>query len=141
MNNFIKKEIENGNIYNYKDPRAYKGLNEYYISDDKANYYIERHKNSTKEFEIGDIVFIKSFKYNNNNIGKNHLFVIVDKNNKLIPIEYFGMILSSNLEKKKYKTNLLIKKNDIEFYIGKVSKEAINKYNKLHKELRELIYE
>lgn len=70
MNNFIKKEIENGNIYNYKDPRAYKVLNEYYISDNEANYYIERHKNSTKEFEIGDIVFVKSFKYNDNNIVK-----------------------------------------------------------------------
>ena len=141
MNNFIKKEYEKGNIYYFKDSKAYEILDEYYISEEEADYYIEKHKNKTKEFEIGDIVFVKSFKYNNGNIGKNHLFVIVDKNNKIIPIEYFGMILSSNLEKKKYKNNLVIKNSDIEFYVGKVSKEAIKKYNKIYKKSKELVYE
>lgn len=163
MNNFIKKEYEKGNIYYFKDSKAYEILDEYYISEEEADYYIEKHKNKTKEFEIGDIIFVKSFKYNNGNIGKNHLFVIVDKNNKIIPIEYFGMILSSNLEKKKYKNNLVIKKNntnnlnkdsiiktdyiyyiknsDIEFYVGKVSKGAIKKYNKIYKKSKELVYE
>lgn len=141
MNNFIKKEYEKGNIYYFKDSNAYEILDEYYISEEEADYYIEKHKNKTKEFEIGDIVFVKSFKYNNGNIGKNHLFVIVDKNNKIIPIEYFGMILSSNLEKKKYKNNLVIKNSDIEFYVGKVSKEAIKKYNKIYKKSKELVYE
>ena len=73
------------------------------------------------------------------------------------------MILSSNLEKKKYKNNLIIKKNNtnnlnkdsiiktdyiyyiknsnIEFYVGKVLKEAIKKYNKLYKKSKKLVYE
>ena len=40
MNNFIKKEFEKGNIYYFKDPKAYKILNEY-INREKELLYIE----------------------------------------------------------------------------------------------------
>lgn len=44
--------------------------------------------------------------------GNNHLFVIIDQNNVAVPIENFGMIISSQIEKLKYNQNKLIKKNN-----------------------------
>lgn len=44
--------------------------------------------------------------------GNNHLFVIISDDNEYIPIEYFGMIVSSRIEKAKYKANIKINKND-----------------------------
>ena len=56
-------------------------------------------------YKIGDIVFVKKYEYENGKEGNNHLFVIIDQNNFAIPIESFGMIISSQLKKLKYKTN------------------------------------
>ena len=101
-------------------------------------------------YEIGDIVFVKEYTYSNGKIGNNHLFVIIDQNNTAVPIENFGMLISSNLEKLKFKTNSLLEKNSennlhkdsivktdviykilneqILFKIGKVDKEKIEEY-------------
>ncbi|MBO5413094.1 MAG: type II toxin-antitoxin system PemK/MazF family toxin [Clostridia bacterium] len=62
-------------------------------------------------YEIGDIVFVKEYHYVNGEKGTNHLFVIVDQNNIAIPIENFGMLISSNLDKLKYNSNKLIEKD------------------------------
>lgn len=64
-------------------------------------------------YEIGDIVFVKKYNYPDGNEGKNHFFVIIDQNNIAVPIENFGMLISSNLEKLKYKANKLIEKSEI----------------------------
>lgn len=71
-----------------------------------------------KKYEIGDIVFVSEYEYNNDRIGKNHLFVIIDADDEqLIPIEYFGLIVSSHREKannkSKFKFNELLNKNKI----------------------------
>ena len=65
--------------------------------------------NVQSKYEVGDIVFVSKFKYkNNDNDGKNHLFVIInDDGEKLIPIEYFGLILSSHREKAKDNSNFV----------------------------------
>lgn len=103
-------------------------------------------------YEIGDIVFVKKYVYPNGNFGENHFFVIIDKNNIAIPIEYFGMLISSKLDKLKYKSNIFLKKDDtnqlnkdsivktdvvykilnsqIIFKIGKVDKQRIEDYKK-----------
>lgn len=65
-----------------------------------------------EKYEIGDIVFVSKYKYENGQDGNNHLFVIISDDNEYIPIEYFGMIVSSRIEKAKYKTNIKINKND-----------------------------
>lgn len=62
-------------------------------------------------YQIGDIVFVKSYTYTDGKEGKNHLFVIVDQNNMAVPIENFGMLISSQLNKLRYKTNKFIEKN------------------------------
>ena len=64
-------------------------------------------------YEIGDIVFVKNYFYLNGKKGQNHLFVIIDQNNIAIPIENFGMLISSKLDKLKYNTNKLIEKDDL----------------------------
>ncbi len=65
----------------------------------------------SEKYEIGDIVFVSKYKYENGKDGNNHLFVIISNDNEYIPIEYFGMIVSSRIEKAKYKSNVKINKN------------------------------
>ena len=95
-------------------------------------------------------MFVSKYKYADGSEGNNHLFVIIEKNNLAVPIEYFGMIISSQLQKAKYKTNaILIKDNNnhlksdsivkmdviyrisneqIRFKIGTVEMEKIEEY-------------
>ena len=63
-------------------------------------------------YEIGDIVFVKEYYYSNGVKGKNHFFVIIDQNNIAVPIENFGMLISSKLTKLKYPANNLLENND-----------------------------
>lgn len=57
-------------------------------------------KTVKSEYEVGDIVFVSKYNYNNGNQGNNHLFVIIDaEKNEVISAEYFGMIVSSHREK------------------------------------------
>lgn len=101
-------------------------------------------------YEIGDIVFVGEYHYSDGIEGKNHFFVIIDQNNIAVPIENFGMLISSNLNKLKYPANKLLEKNkknnlrkvsivktdvvykilnkQILFKIGKVDKSKIDEY-------------
>ena len=94
-------------------------------------------------YEIGDIVFVKEYYYSNGVKGKNHFFVIIDQNNIAVPIENFGMLISSKLTKLKYpankynlnmdsivKTDVIYKilNNQILFKIGKVDTTKIEEY-------------
>ncbi len=110
-------------------------------STEKYNYYT-----------IGDIVFVNEYKYETGAMGKNHLFVIIDQNNLAVPIENFGMLISSNIEKIKYKENILLERNkenglhkdsivktdvvykilneQILFKIGKVDEGKVEEYKK-----------
>lgn len=52
------------------------------------------------EYEIGDIVFVSKYKYSDGKSGQNHLFVVIDvEKNEFVPVEYFGMLVSSHREK------------------------------------------
>ena len=88
--------------------------------------------------------------YENSQKGQNHLFVIIDENNLVVPIDYFGMLISSQLDKLKYGSNKLLCKstenglnkdslvktdviyklnaNQILFRIGTIEKENVEKY-------------
>ena len=104
--------------------------------------------------EIGDIVFARKYQYSDGTTGKNHFFVIIDVNNTAVPIENFGMLISSNLAKATYKSNVLLKKDDnnhlkmdsivktdvvykllnnqIVFKIGKVDIDKVNLYKSMY---------
>lgn len=101
-------------------------------------------------YAIGDIVFVKKYTYSNGKIGNNHLFVIIDQDNTAVSIENFGMLISSNLNKLKFTSNELLKKDkmnhlhkdslvktdviykisneQIEFKIGKADIEKVEQY-------------
>lgn len=103
-------------------------------------------------YSIGDIVFVSVYLYPDGKMGSNHLFVIIDKDNTAIPIEYIGMILSSQVNKIKFKSNKLIKKDNknnlnkdsiiktdtvyklsnkqILFKVGEIEKDKIEEYKK-----------
>lgn len=122
----------------------HKGKVENVLKEDEQSYNIN--------YEIGDIVFVREYTYSDGKIGNNHFFVIIDQDNTAVPIENFGMLISSNLNKLKFNTNKLIEKDkmnnlykdsivktdviykilneQIIFRIGKVDKEKIEEYKK-----------
>lgn len=141
--NRVKKLEEAFEKYPVED-EWHKGKIENVLKEESEEY--------KSDYEIGDIVFVKKYNYSNGNQGANHLFVIIDKNNTAVPIENFGMLISSNLDKLKYSSNKLLEKNSINnlhknsivktdviyrilneqivFKIGKVDKEKIEEYKK-----------
>lgn len=108
-------------------------------------------------YSIGDIVFVKRYRYQDGKNGNNHLFVIIDQDNLAVPIENFGMLISSQIDKLKYIQNKLLEKDDanglkvdsivktdviykitndnILFKIGKVDIDKIEEYKKSYMEL------
>ena len=78
----------------------------------KIEKLLEEKEEQYDIYEIGDIVFVKNYFYSDGKKGQNHLFVIIDQNNIAIPIENFGMLISSNLDKLKYASNKLIEKDE-----------------------------
>ena len=125
------------------DREWHKGKVENVLNEDGAKY---------DYYDIGDIVFVSVYLYSDGNLGSNHLFVIIDKDNTAVPIEYIGMILSSQIDKIKFKSNKLVKKDSknnlnkdsiiktdmvyklkdkqILFKIGEIEKDKIEEYKK-----------
>ena len=152
-NEFLKMAKEKGKIRDIRE-----AFQEYPVEEEWHQGKIEKILQVQEEseeyciYEIGDIVFVNEYTYDDGNKGKNHLFVIVEQNNLAVPIENFGMLISSNLKKIKYKTNKLIEKDknngldkssivktdviykisnsQILFKIGEVSKEKVEEYKK-----------
>lgn len=73
--------------------------------------------------------------YSNGKAGNNHFFVIIDKDNTAVPIENFGMLLSSNLDKLRFKTNKELKKDSR----NNLKKDSIVKTDVIYKILNEQI--
>ena len=84
-----------------------------------------------KKYDIGDIVFVSNYDYDNGEKGSNHLFVIIDEET-LVVVEYFGLIVSSRIEKSKktslFKFNEILKKNDV----NGLNKDSIVKCDQLY---------
>ena len=146
---FLKTAYRYGRVKDLKeafeefpvDEEWHKGKVENVLNEENEIYSI---------YEIWDIVFVKEYTYSDGKIGNNHFFVIIDQNNTAVPIENFGMLISSNLEKLKFKANLLLEKDNannlhknsivktdvvykilneqILFKIGKVDNEKIEQY-------------
>ncbi len=102
-----------------------------------------------KRFNVGDIVFVSNYEYKSGNFGQNHSFVIID-DGQAIDINYFGFLLSSQIEKATYPYNERIDRNDtnnlrkdsivkcddlieiteneIQFKIGTVAQEDLDRF-------------
>ena len=103
----------------------HKGKVENVLNEDSEVYSI---------YQIGDIVFVKEYTYSDGKMGNNHFFVIIDQNNTAVPIENFGMLISSNLEKLKFKANILLEKDNV----NNLHKDSIVKTDVVYKILNEL---
>ena len=79
-------------------------------------------------YEEGDIIFVKEYEYADGKKGYNHFFVIIEKNTRAVPIEYLSMILSSKVEKQKYRANKLLKKDKQ----NNLKKDSIVKTDKVY---------
>ena len=104
---------DNKDIYaDYENfPYAEEAPLEYALTDEEVNYYIRENFEPLKNIKRGDIVFVRTFAYSSGYIGKDHLFIIINKNN-YVPFEYFGMILSSKIKKASYKYNMKLDKDN-----------------------------
>lgn len=105
----------------------HKGKIENVLNEDETHYNIN--------YEIGDIVFVREYTYSDGKIGNNHFFVIIDQDNTAVPIENFGMLISSNLDKLKFNTNKLLEKDKT----NNLHKDSIVKTDVIYKILNEQI--
>ena len=112
---FIKKIKEYGQIKSVQE--AFK---EYPVEEEEHKGKLEAYsavaettEDYNHEYKIGDIVYVKNFTYEDGSPGKNHLFVIIGEENLAVSIEYFGMLISSKVHKRKYRENKFLPKDDI----------------------------
>lgn len=134
LNDFLKLAYKYNKVKDLKD-----AFEEYPVEEEWHKGKIENVlKEDTEQYNyynIGDIVFVNEYVYSNGEIGNNHFFVIIDQNNIAVPIENFGMLISSNLEKLKFKSNMLLPRdNDNKLY-----RDSIVKTDVIYKILNEQI--
>ena len=141
MNNdeFIKRIKEIGKIKDVREAfikypveeEEHKGKIESYIAvaEKVEKYYYK------SGYNVGDIVYVKEYLYKNGERGTNHLFVIIGKENFAVPIEYFGMLISSKTYKIKYDTNEFLEKDSI----NKLHKDSIVKLDEVYRIKEEAI--
>ena len=134
LSEFLKTAYKYGKVKDLEE-----AFEEFPVEEEWHEGKIENILNEDSEiysiYEIGDIVFVKEYTYSDGKIGNNHLFVIIDQNNTAVPIENFGMLISSNLEKLKFKANILLEKNNV----NNLHKDSIVKTDVVYKILNEQI--
>ena len=134
LSDFLKVAYEHGRVKDLKD-----AFEEYPVDEEwhkgKLENVLNEDDKSYNHYEIGDIVFVKEYSYSD---GK---------------IENFGMLVSSNLNKLKFKANKLLEKDEMNnlykdslvktdfvykisneqiiFKVGIVSYEKIEEYKKV----------
>lgn len=74
--------------------------------------YLSEENTQYNHYKIGDIIFVKKYKYKNGLLGNNHMFLIVDTQEDKKSLMYFGMLISSKIQKTSYKSNKYIEKDD-----------------------------
>lgn len=150
---FIKKAYEAGRVKDSSEAFKDYPPEEEWHHGDAISLIGESKVEYLSKYSIGDIVYVKEFLFPDGSIGYNHLFVIIDDNNISVPLDYFGFIISSRLNKLKYDSNVLLKKDcmnnlsknnivktdyvykissdNILFKIGSVSQNNIFKYKNM----------
>lgn len=110
LSDFLKFAYSKGKVKEVKEAfEEYSPNNEWHKG--KVENVLKENEKDYSYYNIGDIVFVKKYNYDNGEKGNNHLFVIIDQNNLAVPIENFGMLISSQLQKTKYKANKIIEKS------------------------------
>lgn len=53
------------------------------------------------QYNMGDIVFVSETAKKDEDSVRNHLFVIIDNDGNVVPMDYYGFVISSRLDKSK----------------------------------------
>lgn len=134
LSDFLKIAYKYNKVRNIEE-----AFEEYPVKEEWHKGKVEnviREKNETYDiYNIGDIVFVSKYLYEDGQTGENHFFVIIDKNNIAVPIENFGMLISSKTYKIKYSANKLLKKDNK----NGLHKDSIVKTDVIYKILNEQI--
>lgn len=112
LSEFLKIAYEHDKVRNLKEAFEEYPVDEEWHRGKIENIVKEKDTSYDEEYAIGDIVFVKEYLYSDGKIGNNHLFVIIDQDNTAVPIENFGMLISSNLNKLKFSTNQPLPKDN-----------------------------
>ena len=127
VSKLIMRAKKEGLVKKYSDCCKEEPYENMALSEEEEKYYIKNNeKEKIKKFKIGDIVFVSKYEYKNGISGKNHSFVIID-DGQAVDINYFGFLLSSNVDKIKYKYNEMLHKNNM----NKLYKDSIVKCDDL----------
>ena len=78
-----------------------KELKDIDIVEDNSIYLNEEKSNYNFKYNAGDIVFVKKYNYSDGTNGSNHLFLIIE-DNYIVSMDYFCLLISSQLDKLKY---------------------------------------
>ena len=135
LSDFLKTAYKYDKVKDVKEAFEEYPVEEEWHKGKIENILKEKEESYNINYEIGDIVFVKEYTYSDGKIGSNHLFVIIDQDNTAVPIENFGMLISSNLEKLKFNSNKLLKKDNI----NNLHKDSIVKTDVIYKILNEQI--
>ena len=135
LSEFMKKAYEAGKVKDLSEAFKEYPPEEEWHKGDAISYLGESKVEYLVKYDVGDIVYVKEFLYPDGSAGRNHLFVIVDKDNIAVPLDYFGMLISSKINKVKYKSNKLLKKDNI----NNLNKDSIVKTDNVYKILNEYI--
>ena len=73
------------------------------------------------KYEIGDIVWVAEFENYKDKAVDHHYFVVIDDDGNIVPADYFGFVVSSNIKKSKYNSSFK--------YNEPIKKDSINRLN------------
>jgi len=135
LSDFLKLAYENNRVKDVRNAFEEFPVEEEWHNGKLDNVLKEYKENYGTFFDIGDIVFVKDYVYPDGQKGNNHFFVIIDQDNTAVPIENFGMLISSNLQKLKFDSNQLLLKNKV----NNLHKDSIVKTDVVYKILNEQI--
>lgn len=135
LSDFLKIAYKYNRVKDLKEAFEEYPVEEEWHKGKIENVLKEKIEDYSISYNIGDIVFVKEYIYSDGKKGNNHFFVIIDKDNTAVPIENFGMLISSNLEKLKFKSNKLLEKDTL----NNLHKDSIVKTDVVYKILNEQI--
>lgn len=135
LSDFLKIAYKHNKVKDVKEAFVEFPVEEEWHKGNIQNVVKENDAPYNVAYEIGDIVFVSQYLYSDGSNGKNHLFVIIDQDNTAVPIDNFGMIVSSNLSKLRFSSNKLLKK-DID---NNLHKDSLVKTDVIYKILDEQI--
>ena len=105
-----------------------KELKDVDIVEDNSIYLNEEKSTYNFKYNAGDIVFVKKYNYSDGTNGSNYLFLIIE-DNYIVSIDYFCLLISSQLDKLKYNTNLFLAKDNQ----NKLKKDSILKLDNIYR--------